>query len=101
MIREQVSADRGSSFMPGKRKNQNWPICLTCGRQPHAVNLEDIGKYSVQIRVKCTHKAMPGPNDKDFEDSMTVSIPIGTERNEHIAMALKNGRFFDPTKPSK
>lgn len=99
MIRETVHFDR--TFQPGARKNRAWPICLTCGREPHAVNLEDVGKYNVDVRVKCTHKANPGPNDREFEDVMTVTIPFGAERTEHISMALKNGRFFDPTKPEK
>jgi hypothetical protein len=100
-IREQVAADR--IFLPGKRKNANWPICLTCGREPYSVNLEDVSRWSVDIKVKCCHKAFSEikPSDKSFEDSVRVNIPVGTDRDEHIAWALKSMRFFDPTRPPK
>lgn len=65
------------------------------------MNLENIGKYSLDIRAKCTHMADPSEKDREFEDVLTVNIPFGAERDEHIATALKSGRFFDPTKPEK
>lgn len=98
-IRETMRADR--IIVPGRRrKNANWPICMTCGREPYAVNLEDVGKNSVEIKVKCCHKALSDiqPTDATFEDSARVDIPVGTERNEHISWALKSIRWFDPTK---
>lgn len=100
-IRETIAENR--ILVPGARKQVNWPICLTCGREPYAVNLEAVGKWCVEIRVKCCHKALGQiqKNDRVFEDSVRVDIPIGTERNEHIAWALKTGRFFDPTRPPK
>lgn len=99
-IRETVAEDR--VLVPGRsRRNANWPICLTCGREPHCVQLEDISRFKVEIRVKCTHMVNPPPEAPDFEDSITVDIPIGTERDEHIGMALRSGRFFDPTRPPK
>jgi hypothetical protein len=91
--------------VPGRKHGDksNWPICLTCGREPESVNLEDVSKYAVEIRVRCCHKAPSSwkEGDKLFEDSVRVNIPIGTERNEHIAWALKTGRFFDPARPPK
>lgn len=105
-VREAAQADR--IIVPGKvrRKNHTWPICLTCGREPYAVNIVDMGSQRVDVMAKCGHKPywLMTPDDKSFEDVITVSIPFGansTERQEYISMAIKNGRFFDPAAPSK
>lgn len=94
-IRENLKGQK--LFMPGlRRKSANWPICMTCGREPHAVNLEEVSKWRVGIRAKCTHKAYPEPSDPDFESVVYFDIPVGTDRDEHIRWALTAGRFFDP-----
>ena len=102
-IRETATADR--IIVPGqpKRKNRAWPICITCGREPYSVNLEHVSRTKVEIKVKCGHKPywQMGPQDKVFEDSVTVDIPFGAERNEHIGLAMRSARFFDPTRPPK
>lgn len=97
-IRENVKASKGLFYPGNRKKHANWPVCLTCGREPHAVNLEDIGKYRVAIRAKCTHKGNPTVSDKEFEDVLYFDIPVGTDRDEHIRWALTSGRFFDPSK---
>jgi hypothetical protein len=98
-MREAAQADR--IIVPGhvRRKNRNWPICLMCGREPFSVQMEDIGARRVEVRVKCAHKPyweIRQGVDRIYEDTIRVDIPEGTERTEHIAWALKHGRFFDP-----
>lgn len=100
-IRETVAANR--ILTPGYRKRSTWPVCLTCGREPYSVKVEDINSHSVEIRVKCGHKPVSQMTDTDrvFEDAVKVDIPIGTEREEHIKWALTSLRYFDPARPPK
>lgn len=102
-LRKTAQADR--ILIPGRggRKNRAWPVCITCGREPFSVNLEDVGKTKVEIRVKCAHKPyyLIEKDDRIYEEAATVDIPIGTERNEHIDWALKHLRWFDPAQVPK
>jgi hypothetical protein len=102
-LRESAQADR--IIVPGqpRRRNKAWPICITCGREPYAVNLESVSRTRVEIRVKCGHKPywQMTPQDKVFEDSATIDIPFGADRTEHINLAMKHLRWFDPTRPPK
>lgn len=102
-IRQTAAADR--ILIPGRggRKNRAWPVCMTCGREPYSVQLEDVGKNSVEVRVKCGHKPyhLMADNDMVYEDSARIEIPFGTERVEHLNWALQHQRWFDPTTPPK
>jgi hypothetical protein len=107
-IREQGMKDRlyekKGIWTPGARVLPNWPICMTCSKQPHSVELVDEGSSRLEIRVKCTHKAFPEPSDPEFEDSVKVSIPSGLSqdaRDEQIGWALRNVKVFDPSRPKK
>lgn len=102
-LRETAQADR--LILPGhyRRRNKAWPICATCGREPYSVNLEDLGDNKIEIRAKCGHKAYWNMTEKEkgFEDSVTLTVPFGTKREEYIKSALSHTRFFDPTRPPK
>ena len=102
-IQESVARDR--IIVPGvvKRHRASWPICLTCGREPFSVNLEDAGKNRVEVRVKCYHKNFHEASDSDriFEDYAIIDIPFGADREEHIGWALRSLSWFDPTRPAK
>lgn len=98
-MRESAQADR--IIIPGqvRRKNRAWPVCMTCGREPFAVNLEDVGEKRIEVRVKCAHKhywEIQQGKDPIFEDSVKFDVPIGTDRDKHIEWALRHGRYFDP-----
>lgn len=88
-------------YIPGRHTNTSWPVCLTCGREPHKVLMDDKNRTKIIIRAWCTHKGNPSLEDKEFEDWIVVDVPFGADRNEHIGMAFRNGRFFDPAEPPK
>lgn len=77
----------------------NWPICMTCGREVDAVDLKNINRTSVEIWAR-HHGAedfyrveFPFPLDGD---------PLDDDRNNWaLQRAMKDGSFFDPTRPAK
>lgn len=107
-IQEQAMKDRllerKGLWQPGARVTPNWPVCMTCGRHPHAVNLEDEGSGRLEIRVKCTHMSNPPPSAPEYEDSVRVNIPTGLSEaayEQQVGWALKNVKVFDPSRPPK
>lgn len=98
LIKENNQADHGRGGI--KRRRPIWPVCLLCNREPFRVELSDINANTVEIRAWCYHKPYieAADNEPAFEDWIQITIPFGTSREEHIGWALKNGRFFDPTK---
>ena len=94
-VRQRAFEQRNGVYVPrveGDRKT-TWPVCLTCRRDVESVNVEDVGKNRVTIRVTCHGK----------EAVVVMEFPYQILKRKdkdtwpHVMTAINNSVFFDPS----
>ncbi len=78
---------------------QNWPLCLTCGREVWSANLEHESDNSCEIRVHCH-----GQEDSAkilFPFKLNGSVEAEGQKNWAIKRVLKDFTAFDPSHQEK
>lgn len=96
-IRKAAHHERQLIMMPGERTYRTWPVCMLCGKEVDACNLENANYKSCEIRAKCHGE----------EDSLKVVWDLPRNSNDgdiledpHVGWAIKRAmhdfRPFDP-----
>ncbi len=55
-VQQKAADNRRRIWSPGERTSNDWPICLQCGKEVDAAQLENVNQLSCEIRVKCHGK---------------------------------------------
>ncbi len=102
-LRKAAKVNRELILMPGERTQRSWPLCLTCGREVDAVNLEDVSTKGCEIRAKChgkedayrvTWELSQHDSTKDVLDDLNVGFAIKRAMADFCPFAVENSHDY-------